>query len=90
VNTSVSRKRGSLDSFLFQSSDYATRYASGRGGDDASENGPTGHAYTAAAVAERERRKGLKDRQSAVDEAEAQKEVGRCLVSFFKKNCGGC
>jgi len=53
------------------------KYASGRGGDDASENGPTGHAYTAAAVAERDRRKGLKDRQSANDEATAQKEAFR-------------
>lgn len=53
------------------------KYASGRGGDDASENGPTGHAYTAAAVAERERRRALKSREAADQEARAEQEAAR-------------
>eukprot|EP00615_Pteridomonas_danica_P010761 CAMPEP_0114335496 /NCGR_PEP_ID=MMETSP0101-20121206/5097_1 /TAXON_ID=38822 ORGANISM="Pteridomonas danica, Strain PT" /NCGR_SAMPLE_ID=MMETSP0101 /ASSEMBLY_ACC=CAM_ASM_000211 /LENGTH=349 /DNA_ID=CAMNT_0001467141 /DNA_START=178 /DNA_END=1229 /DNA_ORIENTATION=+ len=53
------------------------KYARGEGGRDASENGPTGAAYTAAAVAERERRKGIKDAERAEAEAKAQKEAQR-------------
>ena len=41
------------------------------------ENGPTGHAYTAAAVAERDRRKGIKDAERAKTDQEARKEKVR-------------
>lgn len=53
------------------------KYARGEGGRDASENGPTGAAYTAAAVAERERRKAIRDAERAEAEAKAQKDAQR-------------
>lgn len=58
---------------------YAARYARGEGGRDTSENGPTGAAYSAAAVAERERRRGIKAAESAAAEAEEARDFMREL-----------
>ena len=53
------------------------RYARGDGGKDNSENGPTGAAYTAAAVAERERRRGLKHKEDAAAQAAEERDLER-------------
>jgi len=53
------------------------KYARGQGGHDTSVDGPTGAAYTAAASAERERRRALKEQERAVEEAQAHAEAHR-------------
>lgn len=56
---------------------HPCRYARGDGGKDNSENGPTGAAYTAAAVAERERRRGLKHKEDAAAQAAEERDLER-------------
>lgn len=56
---------------------HPCRYARGDGGKDNSENGPTGAAYTAAAVAERERRRGLKHKEDAAAQAAEERDLKR-------------
>jgi hypothetical protein len=67
---------------------YDGRYARGEGGRDASENGPTGAAYSAAASAERERRNAIKEKERAAAEAKEQQERARetAVRSQFAKD----
>lgn len=55
------------------------KYASGRGGDDASDNGPTGASYTAAAQNEREQMQMRREKERAArvasDDAAADREA---------------